>query len=49
MRDINTLQSQIINALATVNEEMLENTRCEIEYHLDILRATNEAYVEANE
>ena len=45
-RDVETLQSRIIDVLATVNEEMLENTWCEIEYRLDILRATNEAHVE---
>ena len=45
VRDIETLQPQIINVLATVNEEMLENTWRKIEHRLDILRATNEAYV----
>ena len=42
VRDVKTLQSRIIDVLATVNEEMLENTWREIEYRLDILRATNE-------
>ena len=49
VRDIKTLQSQIINALATVNEEMLENTLRKIEYRLGIFRATNGAYVEVHE
>ena len=31
---------------STVNEEMLKNTWREIEYRLDILRATNGAHVE---
>ena len=39
--DVETLQSRIIDVLATVNKEMLENTWREIEYRLDILRATN--------
>ena len=47
--DVETLQSRIIEVLATVNEEMLENTWREIEYRLDILRATNGAYVEVYE
>ena len=47
--DVETLQSRIIEVLATVNEEMLENTRREIEYRLDILRATNGAHVEVYE
>ena len=36
VRDVETLQSRIIEVLATVNEEMLENTWSEIEYRLDI-------------
>ena len=49
VRDIETFQSRIINVLATVNEEMQEKTRREIEYRLDIFRATNGAYVEMHE
>ena len=49
VRDVETLQSRIIEVLSTVNEEMLENTWREIEYHLDILRATNGAHVEVYE
>ena len=49
VRDVETLQSRIIEVLATVNEEMLENTWREIEYRLDILRATNGALVEIYE
>ena len=45
VRDVETLQSRIIDVLATVNEVMLENTWREIEYRLDILRATNGARV----
>ena len=47
--DVETLQSRIIEVLATVNEEMLENTWREIEYRLNILRATNGAHVEVYE
>jgi len=49
VRDVKTLQSRIIDVLATVNEEMLENTWSEIGYRLDILRATNGAHVEVYE
>ena len=49
VRDVETLQSRIIEVLATVNEEMLENTWREIEYRLDILRATNGAHVKGYE
>ena len=49
VRDVETLQSRIIEVLATVNEEMLENTWREIEYRLVILRATNGAHVEVYE
>ena len=45
VRDVETFQSRIIDVFATVNEEMLENTWREIEYRLDILRATNGARV----
>ena len=49
VRDVETLQSRIIEVLATVNEKMLENTWREIEYRLVILRATNVAHVEVYE
>ena len=49
VRDVETLQSRIIEVLATVNKEMLENTWREIEYRLDILRAINGAHVEVYE
>ena len=45
-RDVKTLQLRIIDVLTTVNEEMLENTWREIEYRLDILRATNGTLLE---
>jgi hypothetical protein len=40
------LKARIRDALAAVTEEMLEKTWREIEYILDVLRATNGAYVE---
>ena len=49
VRDVETLQSRIIEVLAAVNEEMLENTWREIEHRLDILRATNGAHIEVYE
>ena len=49
--DIITLQSRIIRVLATVNEEILENTWRKIEYRLDIQsnNSTKGAYVEVHE
>ena len=45
VRDINDLKERIIDATATVDEAMLERTWMEIEYRLDVLRATNGANV----
>jgi hypothetical protein len=44
--DNDTLKARIRDALAVVIEEMLEKTQREIEYRLDVLRATNGAHVE---
>jgi hypothetical protein len=44
--DTDTLKARIRDALAAVTEEMLEKTWREIEYRLDVLRATNGAHVE---
>jgi hypothetical protein len=44
--DTDTLKGRIRDALAAVTEEMLEKIWREIEYRLDVLRATNGAYVE---
>ena len=49
VRDIETLQSRIINVFVIVNKEMLEDTWLEIECRLNILRATNGACVEVHE
>ena len=44
--DMHTLKVRIWHAVETVTEEMLENTWREIEYRLDVLRATNGAHIE---
>ena len=44
--DITNLKARITDAFATVTEGMLENTWREIDYRLDILRATKAAHVE---
>ena len=46
VRDVSDLQQRIIEALDTVTVEMLARTWLEIEYRLDILRATGGAHVE---
>jgi hypothetical protein len=43
--DINDLKERITDAIATVNEAMLERTWVEIEYRLNVLRVTNGAHV----
>jgi hypothetical protein len=43
--DTDILKARVRDALATVAEEMLEKTWREIEYRLDVLRATKGAYV----
>jgi hypothetical protein len=40
------LRARINIAVATVTPQMMENTRREIEYRMDILRATNDADIE---
>ena len=44
--DITNLRSIITDVFATVTEDMLENTWREIDYRLDVLRATKGAHVE---
>ena len=44
--DITDLKTRITDAFATVTEDMLENTWREIDYRLDVLRATKGAHVE---
>jgi hypothetical protein len=40
------LRAQIIHAVASVTPHMLENTRHEIEYRLDILQVTDGTHIE---
>ena len=44
--DITNLKARITDAFATITEDMLENTWREIDYLLDVPRATKGAYVE---
>jgi hypothetical protein len=43
VRDITNL---ITDDIATIDESMLQRTWQEVEYRLDVLRATNGAYIE---
>jgi len=40
------LKARITDVFATINEDKLENTWREIDYRLDVLRATKGAHVE---
>ena len=44
--DITNLKARVTDAFATITEDMLENTWREIDYRLDVLRATKGAHVE---
>jgi len=44
--DITNLKARIADAFATITKDMLENTWREIDYQLDVLRATKGAHVE---
>ena len=44
--DITNWKARITDAFATITEDMLENTWREIDYRLDVLRATKGAHVE---
>ena len=44
--DITDLMQRISDAIATIDEDMLQQTWQEIEYRLDVLRLTNDAYIE---
>jgi len=44
--DITNLKVRITDAFAAITEDMLENTRRENDYRLDVLRATKGAHVE---
>ena len=44
--DITNLKARITDAFATVTEDMLENTWREVDYRLDVLRATKGVHTE---
>ena len=44
--DITNLKARITDAFAKITEDTLENTRREIDYRFDVLRATKGARVE---
>ena len=44
--DITNLKARITDAFATITEDVLENTCREIDYRLDVLRATKGAHVD---
>jgi hypothetical protein len=44
--DTTNLKARITDAFATVTKDMLENTWREIDYRLDVLRATKGAHIE---
>jgi hypothetical protein len=44
--DITNLKARITNAFASIAEDMLENTWREINYRLNVIRATKEAHVQ---
>ena len=46
VRDMTDLKQRIFNAIATIDEAMLQRTWQEIEYRLDVLRAINGAHIE---
>ena len=46
VKDITDLKQKISNAIATIDEDMLQRTWQEIEYRLDVLRFTNGSHIE---
>jgi hypothetical protein len=46
IHDVAELHRRIMDVIRTITSDMLNNTWAEIEYRLDILRATNGANVE---
>jgi len=46
IQDIINLKARITDAFATITEDMLENTWREIDYRLEVLRATKGAHGE---
>ena len=48
MRDITDLKQNITNAIASIDEAVLQQTWQEIKYRLDVLRAANGAHMEVH-
>ena len=46
VKDKNDLKERINAAVKTIDEEMLKRTWTEIEYHLNVLHATNGTHIE---
>jgi hypothetical protein len=46
VRDITNLKQRITDAIATIDEGMLQGTWQEIEYRLNVLLATNGVHIE---
>ena len=46
VQDVTDLKQRISDAIATIDENMLQRTWQEIEYRLDVLRLTNGAHIE---
>lgn len=46
MDDINNLKDRIVAVIATVDNDMLQHTWTNLEYHLDIVHVTYGAHVE---
>jgi hypothetical protein len=46
INDLQHLKAHIRDAVATVTPNVLQATLNEVEYHLDICRATREAHIE---
>ena len=44
--DITNLRARVTDGIATIPEDMLENTWREVDYRLDVLHATKGAHVE---
>jgi hypothetical protein len=45
VRDITNLKHKITDAIATIDEDMLQRTWQEVKHRLDVLRATNGAHI----
>ena len=46
VQDMTDLKQKISNSIATIDEAMLQRTWQEIEYRLDVIRATNGGHIE---